>query len=405
MIAQNNISADMKNIFNCKNLLLVQDIDGVCIPLVKDPLERKIDTDYVKSVINLKEEFSVLTCGEHDGRRGVNRIIERAFQSDLYPKEKGLYLPGLAACGIEYQDNFGRIELLGVSQEEILFLKKAPERMVNLLKSELEKSFKNLSKETINYHAIQAVCDTRFSPAINLNSLFSLFANDTDKKRKMQEIMLKVMNIIIQSSSEYNLSSSFHLHISPNLGSIDGSEIIKFASKEDIGTTDIQIIIKGALKEAGLIVLLNKYLKIKTGISPFGDNFNVRIAPKGVQQLVQLCKEEIKEKDMPTLIGIGDTITSNYDISQNKWLRGGSDRGFLTLIQELGKEYKTENKIIFVDSSHGEVYRPSTKDNKMNGITDKNDALKFDFIIKNGPEEYKSWISKFANERIDKKNH
>ena len=44
-------------IVNEKNVLLVQDIDGVCIPLVQDPLKRVIDKEYVKDVSKLKENF------------------------------------------------------------------------------------------------------------------------------------------------------------------------------------------------------------------------------------------------------------------------------------------------------------------------------------------------------------
>ena len=69
----------MQNITDSENFLIIQDIDGVCIPLVKDPLDREIDPDYVVAASNLKDNFSVLTCGEHEGKRGVNRIIERAL--------------------------------------------------------------------------------------------------------------------------------------------------------------------------------------------------------------------------------------------------------------------------------------------------------------------------------------
>ena len=46
---------------------------------------------------------------------------------------------------------------------------------------------------------------------------------------------------------------------------------------------------------------------------------------------------------------------------ENSYLRGGSDRSFLEFIQILGNEFGINNKIIFVDSSSGEVERPSTK--------------------------------------------
>ena len=39
----------------------------------------------------------------------------------------------------------------------------------------------------------------------------------------------------------------------PNLGIKDGREIMKYATQKEFGTTDIQFIIKGAIKEAGLL--------------------------------------------------------------------------------------------------------------------------------------------------------
>ena len=126
MLFKDNIDDSFTKLLKCKELLFVQDIDGVCIPLVSNPLDRIIDKSYVEEVSKLGHEFSVLTCGEHEGKRGVNRIIERAFESEILPKEKGLYLPGLAACGIEYQDRFGNVETLGLTQNEKLFLSKIP---------------------------------------------------------------------------------------------------------------------------------------------------------------------------------------------------------------------------------------------------------------------------------------
>ena len=75
-------------IINEQNILIVQDIDGVCIPLVQDPLKREINKEYVKDVSRLREKFAVLTCGEHEGRRGVNRLVEKALNSKTIAKEK-----------------------------------------------------------------------------------------------------------------------------------------------------------------------------------------------------------------------------------------------------------------------------------------------------------------------------
>ncbi|MDC3232527.1 hypothetical protein OA981_03170, partial [Prochlorococcus sp. AH-716-A09] len=106
-----NINLDFEEIIiNSKNILFIQDIDGVCIPLVKDPMTRKLESKFIFAVKNLEKEFYVLTCGEHEGPRGVNRIVERSLRGIDQPKEKGLYLRGLAACGVEYQDMLLRLK-------------------------------------------------------------------------------------------------------------------------------------------------------------------------------------------------------------------------------------------------------------------------------------------------------
>ena len=97
----------INTIINEQNILIVQDLDGVCIPLVQDPLQREINKEFIKNFARLREKFAVLTCGEHEGRRGVNRLVEKALNSKTKAKENGFYLPGLAACGVEYQDRYG----------------------------------------------------------------------------------------------------------------------------------------------------------------------------------------------------------------------------------------------------------------------------------------------------------
>ena len=63
-----NINLDFeKMIINSKNILFIKDIDGVCIPLVKDPMTRKLESKFIFAVKFLEKEFFVLTCGEHDG--------------------------------------------------------------------------------------------------------------------------------------------------------------------------------------------------------------------------------------------------------------------------------------------------------------------------------------------------
>ena len=53
-----------------------------------------------------------------------------------------------------------------------------------------------------------------------------------------------MMNEIIYKAKAQGLENSFFLHISPNLGSKNGNEIIKLSSKNDIGSTDIQFTYK-----------------------------------------------------------------------------------------------------------------------------------------------------------------
>ena len=108
---------------------------------------------------------------------------------------------------------------------------------------------------------------------------------------------------------------------------------------------------------------------------------------------------------MPLIVGVGDTITSKKNNGENSYSRGGSDRSFLEFIQILGNEFGINNKIIFVDSSSGEVERPSTKKTGLIGISDLYDNLKFDLVFQNVPKEYISWFIELANERSNfKKN-
>ncbi len=387
----------IRTIIREENILIVQDLDGVCIPLVQDPLKREMNKEYVESVSKLGERFSVLTCGEHEGRRGVNRLVEKALGSETKAKENGLYLPGLAACGVEFQDRFSNSSHPGLENNEINFLEKVPGMMKVMLTNELKIFLPNLSTDLRHKLIEVAICDTRFTPTLNFNEIFSYVKNDFEKVKALQLIMEKIMNNLLEYSKKYGLENSFYLHMMPNLGLRKGREIMKYANQEEFGTTDIQFIIKGAIKEAGLLLLLNKYIKNRTGVSPFGEIFNVRNAPKTLNELINLCKNKIPKDQMPLLIGVGDTVTSVKDKKSNSWLRGGSDRGFLTLIQKLGESYKKDNQIVFVNSCNEQVFRPRVNGSEMKGISDSNDDLKFNLIINDGPEEYIEWFKQLAS--------
>ena len=45
----------INTIINEEDILIVQDLDGVCIPLVQDPLKRELNKGYVEDVSKLKE--------------------------------------------------------------------------------------------------------------------------------------------------------------------------------------------------------------------------------------------------------------------------------------------------------------------------------------------------------------
>ena len=387
----------INTIINEQNILIVQDLDGVCIPLVQDPLQREINKEYVKDVSRLREKFAVLTCGEHEGKRGVNRLVEKALDSKTTAKENGFYLPGLAACGVEYQDRFSNLSYPGLKDNEINFLAEVPKMMRSILTNELKKILPKLSNEKRNKLIDVAVCDTRFTPTLNFNEIFSYVKNDFQKVKDLQLIMGKIMNDLLEESKNFGLDNSFYLHLMPNLGIRDGREIMKYSTQNEFGTTDIQFIIKGAIKEAGLLFLLNKYIANKTGVYPFGENFNVRNAPKTHAQLIKLCRDKIPHEQMPLLVGVGDTVTSVKDNKDNSWLRGGSDRGFLTLIQRLGESYKKDNQVVFVNSCNEQVLRPRINGTDMKGVSDPNDDLKFNMIINDGPKEYIEWFKQLAS--------
>ena len=387
----------INTIINEQNILIVQDLDGVCIPLVQDPLQREINKEYVKDVSRLREKFAVLTCGEHEGKRGVNRLVEKALNSKTTAKENGFYLPGLAACGVEYQDRFSNLSYPGLKDNEINFLAEVPKMMRSMLTNELKKFLPNLTNDKRNKLIDVAVCDTRFTPTLNFNEIFSYVKNDFQKVKDLQLIMGKIMNDLLEESKNFGLDNSFYLHLMPNLGIRDGREIMKYSTQNEFGTTDIQFIIKGAIKEAGLLFLLNKYIANKTGVYPFGENFNVRNAPKTHAQLIKLCRDKIPHEQMPLLVGVGDTVTSVKDNKDNSWLRGGSDRGFLTLIQRLGELYKKDNQVVFVNSCNEQVLRPRINGTDMKGVSDPNDDLKFNMIINDGPKEYIEWFKQLAS--------
>ena len=375
------------------DLLIVQDLDGVCMPLVKDPLTRSLRADYVQAAAAMQHQFSVLTNGEHEGRRGVNRLVEKALGDDKKARREGLYLPGLAAGGVQFQDRFGVVSHPGVSDQEMSFLESVPQRMDELLRLKLSQVMPELQGQALEEELKLAILDTQVSPTINLNSLFSKIKGDVNRQKQLQLMLSDLMDSLMSAATAAELPKSFFLHVAPNLGhDTSGQERLKPAEPGDVGTTDIQFMLKGAIKEVGLLVLINRHIAQKTGRAPLGDTFNVRTAPHDHQALLDLCHQHIQRDAIPMLVGVGDTVTSTPCPLGDGWLRGGSDRGFLTLLQQLGASYDRPSRVVLVDSSHGEVDRPNLSDSKLTGISDPDDPLHFDCLVKGGPEDYVEWF-------------
>ncbi|NDD45913.1 MAG: glucosylglycerolphosphate phosphatase, partial [Synechococcaceae bacterium WB9_4xB_025] len=137
------------------------------------------------------------------------------------------------------------------------------------------------------------------------------------------------------------------------------------------------------------------------GSAPLGDDFNVRTAPHNHEALLSLCHERISPDQMPHLVGVGDTVTSTPCPTGTGWLRGGSDRGFLTLLQEIGDRYDKANRVVLVDSSGGEVDRPSLADGSLKGISDPEDPLRMDVCIPDGPQAYVAWFKALTQARSE----
>ena len=383
---RNEIQAD-------NDVLIVQDLDGVCMPLVKDPLTRTLRADYVMAAAAMQDRFRVLTNGEHEGRRGVNRLVELALGDAALPARAGLYLPGLAAGGVQLQDRFGTVSHPGVSQAEMDFLESVPRQMEVLLREKLVQILPEIQDQDLENELELAILDTQVSPTINLNSLFSRIEGDIKRQQQLQLMLSDLMERLLSAASAAGLKDSFYLHVAPNLGyDSSGRERMKSAQAGDVGTTDIQFMLKGAIKEVGLLVLLNQHISQKTGTAPLGESFNVRSAPHDHQALLDLCHQHIDPQQMPMLVGVGDTVTSTPCPVGQGWLRGGSDRGFLTLLQQIGDSYNRTARVVLVDSSHGEVDRPSLNNELLRGITDPEDPLQFDCLVKGGPEEYVNWF-------------
>jgi glucosylglycerol 3-phosphatase len=218
----------------------------------------------------------------------------------------------------------------------------------------------------------------------------------------------------LQDASRRGLGDSFFVHYAPNLGKdSQGNEVMQLASGSESGTTDFQFMLRGAIKEAGVLVMLNYYYFLRTGRYPLGKDFNARTAPKTHAELLQTVKDNFDANLMPLMVGVGDTITSKVEWENDRWVprRGGSDRNFLQLVQDIGKQTQKGNIIVYVDSSGGEVKNRKPlkleQDENQNWYViegpgdrrDVSDPLQLNVVFPNGHQQYVLAFQQAAQKR------
>lgn len=416
MLSQQRFSTDFDQLLTLlaasPELLIIQDLDGVCMELVRNPLTRTLPAHYIDAARRLRPAFFVLTNGEHIGSRGVNTLVDNAYGHASH----NAYLPGLAAGGVQWQDHFGSVNHPGISHQELDFLSSVPAVMEQALSSILSQPPFALNTADIDAARAVMVLDNPVSPTININGIHTIMNLQHEQLRELQQAVQHTMLQLMDAAQSHGLSDSFFIHYAPNLGSDADGERIKWASANDAGTTDFQFMVKGAIKEVGVLVILNRYYHQVSGHYPLGESFNARSAPREREALLQLAREHFDPAFMPRIIGVGDTVTSQANPAQSDpehledhehWLRGGSDRGFLTLVQELGRMFDSDNGVLFVDSSGGELNRPRLQQDLLatepwtaaEGITDSEDPLQLNVVFPGGHQQYVDFFCRLARAR------
>ena len=324
-------------------------------------------------------------------------------------RDEALYLPGLAGGGVQLQDSRGRVTHPGVNREELAFLEAVPARARAALRELLTGDALGVDSDAADRLADVCVLDNAVSPTLNLNPLYERFASMPESYLRCQEAAAAFLEAELERARGAALGDSFFIHFAPNLGRDDaGLEKMKPGGETDAGTTDFQFMLRGAIKEAGVLVLLNRYFHDHHGHYPLGEDFNVRDAPADGAALVDLAVAHFPAKEVPHVVGVGDTVTSHP--ADGRQQRGGSDRGFLQLVQDLGAHFRTDNATVFVDSSAGEVRRPGLRGDLLDGsgdvqwdalagISDRDDPLTLNFVVPGGHRQYLDFFCDAARSR------
>lgn len=400
------------------NVLVIQDLDGVCMGLVADPLNRQIELDYVRATQAFGDHFYVLTNGEHTGTRGVNHIVERAWGGRSAAVAQKGYLPGLAAGGVQWQGRAGQVSHPGVSAAELDFLAAVPRQLRQRLEAFFQQRPDLLPEAAVQQGIEASVLDNLASPTVNLNTLHAQLqaAGDGDGAiyADLQRAMAEAMTNLLHQATAQGLGDAFFVHYAPNHGrQADGQEVLWLGQGPESGTTDFQFMLRGAIKEAGVLALLNRYYAQRTGEFPLGEAFSVRQAPHHLPELLALAEAHFDPALMPTLVGVGDTVTSRWSLSadgQPTVQRGGSDRLFLQVVQDLGKRFNRGNLVTYVDSSGGQVKnRKPLKLGEHNGqptVTegpgdsrDAADPLRLNVVFPGGYQQYCAAFQAAAQQR------
>ncbi|MGB0562464.1 MAG: glucosylglycerol 3-phosphatase [Spirulinaceae cyanobacterium] len=387
-----------------ENLLIIQDLDGVCMELVKDPLDRRLDPDYVRASQRLEGHFFVLTNGEHVGARGVNAIVQNAFPGQDLAAEH-LHLPGLAAGGVQWQDRQGNVSHPGVSEAELAFLRQVSQQMQARLQDFLStKEIPQQKREMLLAASILA--DNIASPTANLNTAFAVLP---EHYAELQDLFYQLTLDLLAEAREQDLGDSFFVHYAPNLGrDAQGKEILRPATESDSGTSDFQFMLRGGIKEAGVLGILNRYYGRHFGEYPLGKDFTVRQAPQDLGALLQLITANFDPAKLPLLIGVGDTV--NSQVTPEGVKRGGSDRNFLQLIHNLKQATGQPHLTVYVDSSRGEVKnRRSLQLATLKGVetvvagpgdpADTEEPLTLNVAFPGGYRQYVQWFKTAAANR------
>jgi glucosylglycerol 3-phosphatase len=312
------------------------------------------------------------------------------------------------------QDRFARVSHPGVSEAELAFLQSVPDKATRFLAELLAAPPYSLAATEITALVSSSVLDNLASPTLNLNSLYQRFSAQPGLYRQLQQAVADFMSALQQQANQAGLEDAFFVHYAPNLGhDAQGHERLKYSDGGDAGSTDFQFMLKGAIKEVGVLLILNHYYQQRTGHYPLGEHFNARQAPRDQDALLQLAREHFDPALMPRIFGVGDTVTSNTRTldGQQQQLRGGSDRGFLSLVQRLGEAFDSNNTLAYIDSSNGEVARPGVDIAHLQrcandpslapwpafaGISDSADPLRLDVVFAGGHRQYVEFFCALA---------